>query len=63
MMVSRAFKELPSSYAIQQSVMRFVLDSISHKLPCMCQCNANSIEEALGIVVWYNHVHGTVADH
>ena len=54
----RAFKDLPDSWKIQQSVMRFCLgleDNEAGKYVCLRE--PGSIESAINLVRQYQHVH------
>ena len=58
---SRAFQELPSSYATQQSVLRFCFGLYETKVAMhVSKKRQKTMEEALDIVQWYNHVNSTV---
>ena len=61
MLASRAFKELPSSYATQQSVLRFCFGLYDKKVAMhVSMKRPKTMEEALDVVRWYNHVNSTI---
>ena len=61
MLASRAFKELPSSYATQKSVLRFCFGLFDKEVAMhVSKKRPKTMEEALDIIRWYNYVNSTV---
>jgi len=62
MFAPKAFKELPSSYAPQQSVLRFCFGLYDRSRNTCFEEAPKPMEEALFFVRWYNHVNSTVGN-